>query len=193
MRWALSSGRTTSYGLSSGAVCLKSKQAVVDFARRLGIHPGFPHNFSKAKVESVVLNDLANSSSPLIVTGFISLDCVIDFADLPADRPQTPRLLIGSEPTLSRRSQYSISKKTLPQEVIDYWLNAGISLRSATKSSWSWTCSRPDACKVDKPLRNPCWSDGVDRGLPAMILKDERRDGTFFWSIPKGGSHAEYR
>ncbi len=94
----------------------------------------FPHNFSKAKVESVVLNDLANSASPLIVTGFTSLDYVIDFlAALPVDRPQTLRLLIGSEPTLSRRSQYSISKKTLPQEVIDYWLNAGISLRLCYK------------------------------------------------------------
>ena len=94
----------------------------------------FPHNFSKTKVESVVLNDLTNSSSPLIVTGFTSLDYVIDFlADLPTDRPQTLRLLIGSEPTLSRRSQYSISKKTLPQEVIDYWLNAGISLRLCYK------------------------------------------------------------
>jgi len=94
----------------------------------------FPHNFSKAKVESVVLTDLANSVSPLIVTGFTSLDYVIDFlADLPAERPQTLRLLIGSEPTASRRSQYSISKKTLPQEVIDYWLNAGISLRLCYK------------------------------------------------------------
>ena len=67
----------------------------------------FPHNFSKAKVESVVLNDLANSSSPLIVTGFTSLDYIIDFlADLPDGQPQTLRLfLIGSEPTLSHRSQ----------------------------------------------------------------------------------------
>ena len=94
----------------------------------------FPHNFSKAKVESVVLNDLAARASPLIVTGFPSLDYIIDFlADLPADKPQTLRLLIGSEPTISRRSQYSINKKTLPQEVIDYWLNAGISLRLCYK------------------------------------------------------------
>ncbi|MFO7983891.1 MAG: SNF2-related protein [Desulfuromonadales bacterium] len=94
----------------------------------------FPHNFNKAKVESVVLNDLATSAFPLIITGFTSLDYVIDFlADLPDDRPETLRLLIGSEPTLSRRSQYSISKKTLPQEVIDYWLNTGISLRLCYK------------------------------------------------------------
>ncbi|WP_148204339.1 hypothetical protein [Syntrophotalea carbinolica] len=44
----------------------------------------FPHNFSKAKVESVALNDLGNSSFPLIVTGFTILDYVIDFiSDLP--------------------------------------------------------------------------------------------------------------
>jgi hypothetical protein len=94
----------------------------------------FPHNVGKTRVETIVLQDLAKSISPLIVTGFTSLDFVIDFlADLPIEQPTTIRLLIGSEPTLSHRSHYSVNKKTLPQEVVDYWLNAGISLRLCYK------------------------------------------------------------
>ena len=94
----------------------------------------FPHNFDKTQVEQVVLKDLAESRLPLIVTGFTSLDYIIDFvADLPPEKPETVQLLIGSEPTPARRSTYSLEKKTLPQEVIDYWLDAGISLRLCYK------------------------------------------------------------
>jgi len=35
---------------------------------------------------------------------------------------------LGSEPTPARRSHYRLEKKTLPQEVADYWLEAGIAL-----------------------------------------------------------------
>lgn len=94
----------------------------------------FPHNFDKTHVEQIVLHDLAESRRPLIVTGFTSLDYIIDFiADLPPEKPETIQLLIGSEPTPARRSAYSLEKKTLPQEVIDYWLDAGISLRLCYK------------------------------------------------------------
>ena len=94
----------------------------------------FPYNFRRTRVENIVLKDLAASSSPLIVTGFASLDYIIDFvASLPEETPKAIRLLIGSEPSPARRSKYSLKKETLPQEVIDYWLNAGISLRLCYK------------------------------------------------------------
>ncbi len=94
----------------------------------------FPYNFKRTRVEDIVLKDLSASSSPLIVTGFTSLDYIIDFvASLPEETPKTIRLLIGSEPSPGRRSEYSLKKKTLPQEVVDYWLNAGISLRLCYK------------------------------------------------------------
>ncbi len=94
----------------------------------------FPHNFNNTRVENIVLKDLEESISPLIVTGFTSLDYIIDFvADLPTEKPELIRLLIGSEPSPARHQEYSLRKKTLPQEVIDYWLDAGISLRLCYK------------------------------------------------------------
>jgi len=94
----------------------------------------FPHNFNKNKVEQVVSKDLTNSVHPLIITGFTSLDYIIDFvAALPADHPTQIRLVVGSEPSPARRTEYSLKKKSFPQEVIDYWLNAGISLRLCYK------------------------------------------------------------
>ena len=94
----------------------------------------FPHNFRKNRVEQVVLQDLSQSLSPLIITGFTSLDYIIDFvADLPVNKPEKIRLLLGSEPSPARRAEYSLKKKKFPQEVTDYWLNAGISLRLCYK------------------------------------------------------------
>ena len=94
----------------------------------------FPYNFHKTRAESIILKDLTASKSPLIVTGFTSLDYIIDFvADLPDGSPETIQLLIGSEPSPARKKEYSLKKKSLPQEVIDYWLNVGISLRLCYK------------------------------------------------------------
>lgn len=94
----------------------------------------FPLNLKDSPAEKIILKDLAGSFSPLLVTGFTSLDYIIDFvADLPQEKPASIRLLIGSEPSPARRSEYSLQKKSLPQEVIDYWLNAGVSLRLCYK------------------------------------------------------------
>ncbi len=94
----------------------------------------FPLNLKNSPAEKIILKDLSTSSSPLLVTGFTSLDYIIDFvADLPAEKPESIRLLIGSEPSPAKRSEYSLKKKTLPQEVIDYWLDAGVSLRLCYK------------------------------------------------------------
>ncbi|MFO7766792.1 MAG: helicase-related protein [Pelovirga sp.] len=94
----------------------------------------FPLNHKTTPAEKIILKDISTSRSPMLVTGFTSLDYIIDFiADLPAEKPETIRLLIGSEPSPAKRSEYSLKKKTLPQEVIDYWLNAGVSLRLCYK------------------------------------------------------------
>jgi superfamily II DNA or RNA helicase len=92
-------------------------------------HLRFPLNFDGRKVESVVLDELKHSSNPLIITGFTSLDYLIDFvADLSVDKPEKISILLGSEPTPARRTHYRLEKKSLPQEVTDYWLEAGIAL-----------------------------------------------------------------
>lgn len=54
----------------------------------------FPLNFDKNKVEDVVLGDIRSGHSPLIITGFTSLDYLIDFvADLDIDHPESISLL----------------------------------------------------------------------------------------------------
>lgn len=94
----------------------------------------FPLNFDKNKVEDIVLNDIRESTSPLIITGYTSLDYLIDFvADLDAEQPKFISILLGSEPSPARRKEYSLKKSTFSQEVVDYWLEAGISIRLCYK------------------------------------------------------------
>lgn len=94
----------------------------------------FPLNFAKNKVEEIVLNDIRASTSPLIITGFTSLDYLIDFVTaLDGEQPKSISILFGSEPSPARRKEYSLKKSNFPQEVVDYWLEAGISLRLCYK------------------------------------------------------------
>lgn len=72
-------------------------------------HLRFPINFDKNKVEDIVLNDIRLSTSPLIITGFTSLDYLIDFvAELDAEQPKLISILLGSEPSPARRKEYSL-------------------------------------------------------------------------------------
>ena len=94
----------------------------------------FPLNFDGKRVEQIVREDLKSSKIPLIITGFTSLDYLIDFvADLPVDSPGKIRILLGSEPTAARRKEYSLKSSSFPQEVVDYWFEIGISLRLCHK------------------------------------------------------------
>jgi len=94
----------------------------------------FPLNFAGRKVEEIVCGDITQSTHSLLVTGFTSLDYIIDFvADLPDDSPGSISLLLGSEPSPARRADYGLTGQTYPQEVLDYWLEAGISLRLCHK------------------------------------------------------------
>jgi hypothetical protein len=94
----------------------------------------FPLNFSGKRVEHIVREDLKASTSPLIITGFTSLDYLIDFvAGLPSNNPERIHILLGSEPSPARRKDYSFGSSKFPQEVTDYWLGKGISLRLCHK------------------------------------------------------------
>jgi len=94
----------------------------------------FPLNFAGQTVEEIVCEDIARSTRPLLVTGYTSLDYLIDFmADLPDTFPGPVSILLGSEPSPARRSDYGLTGQSYPQEVLDYWLEAGISLRLCHK------------------------------------------------------------
>jgi len=122
---------TTQLGLFDEPVVRDAKiRQITDWPDRFR----FPLNFADQKVEDVICADIMESSAPLLVTGFTSFDFLIDFvADLPEEAPQTISIILGSEPSPARRSDYRLTKKSYPQEVLDYWLEAGISLRLCHK------------------------------------------------------------
>ena len=94
----------------------------------------FPLNTGSANVKKVVLGDLKRSSDSLLVTGYASLDQIIDFScDACTQSEHQVRLLIGNEPFLSRRDTYSVKRNGLTHEMEAYWLQRGISLRLSAK------------------------------------------------------------
>lgn len=92
----------------------------------------FPINQDTARGEDTVLADLRSSDSPLIVTGFATLDRLIDFV-ASADQCDQIRVVFGSEPFESRRDTFSIKELDLPHEMREYWLERGISLLLSAK------------------------------------------------------------
>jgi len=92
----------------------------------------FPLNLDDRKVEVTVLPDLKQSVSPLLVSGYTSLDRLIDFAAEWAGSSHA-RLLIGHEPHPSRRENYKLGARPFSREVEHYWLQHGISLHLSAK------------------------------------------------------------
>jgi len=92
----------------------------------------FPLNVDRRKVHDVVRADLYTAENPLIVTGYASLDKLIDFiADCPTE--SQIRILLGFEPFPSRRESYEVRGHSFPREVERYWLERGISLLLSAK------------------------------------------------------------
>ena len=88
----------------------------------------FPFNAGKKSVGSVVMADLYASSNPLIVTGYASLEKIIDFCARVDDGVSSVRLLLGSEPYETQRTEFRIDSATFPDEVKEYWLQRSISI-----------------------------------------------------------------
>lgn len=96
--------------------------------------PRFPLNVDRTRNVGVqVLADLRESSQPLLVLGYSSLDHLIDLmADVRSEQGEL-RILFGSEPFPSRRDRYELADIDFPDEVKRYWLARGISLRLSGK------------------------------------------------------------
>lgn len=89
----------------------------------------FPLNLIDRSVRDQVLQDLKASSRPLIVTGFASLDRIIDLlADVGSREDVRLRLLLGNEPFESRKKSFVLDGQSFPNEVREYWLKKRISL-----------------------------------------------------------------
>ncbi|RLA45127.1 MAG: helicase [Gammaproteobacteria bacterium] len=94
----------------------------------------FPLNLDGLKVENVVLPDLRGSASPLIITGFASIDRLLDYCCDHCSNPESEvRLLIGQEPFPSRRDTFTVNRADLTSEAEAYWLSQGISLLYSAK------------------------------------------------------------
>jgi hypothetical protein len=92
----------------------------------------FPINEDGSWVETTVVKDLNTSAAPLIVTGFASLDRLIDFV-ASAKQCESIRVVFGSEPFDSRRTTFSLTKPDLTREIKEYWLERGISVLLSAK------------------------------------------------------------
>lgn len=95
----------------------------------------FPYNQGRLTVGSIVQEDLARSSSPLVITGYASLERLIEWlADCqtarasPSRSLERVRLLLGHEPYPTSRDEWRGHRHRLSQEVSDYWLREGVSL-----------------------------------------------------------------
>lgn len=96
-------------------------------------HARFPYNFDGVSVGQQIKADLMESANPLVITGYASIEELLDFLSSRARREtQEPsslvRLLIGVEPTRPQKGYRGLPGTDLQQEVLDYWLDRGISL-----------------------------------------------------------------
>jgi hypothetical protein len=97
----------------------------------------FPANSGSHVADDVIRADLRASTSPLLITSYTSLDRVIEFlSDIyhrsNDDLPAGASVVIGHEPSRSRRANYKDSRQQFEGEIAEYWLKEGISLaRSA--------------------------------------------------------------
>lgn len=94
----------------------------------------FPLNIDRDRiVGSQVVPDLQKSLRPLVVAGFSSLDHLIDLITDVRRNDGELRLLFGSEPFPSKKERFELTHSSFPEEVEQYWLSRGISLRLSGK------------------------------------------------------------
>lgn len=97
----------------------------------------FPHNFPGDTVREQVWGDLTGSMRPTLITGYTSLEWIVEFlADLAGQglAEKQVRVLIGFEPrVLATARRTASSFRSLPQELADYWLERGISLHRSSQ------------------------------------------------------------
>lgn len=95
----------------------------------------FPINRPGESTGRVVLEDLRSSISPLIVTGYASIDRIIGFLSelSSAGSDSVVRLVLGNEPFESKTKSFTLRGKPFPDEIKEYWLERGISLFYSAK------------------------------------------------------------
>lgn len=89
-----------------------------------------PYNYGPKKVDGAVFTDLLNSPTPLLITGYASLEKVIELLARHAGQgyPSSKvRLLFGHEPTSNKNAtEMRLEPLPLEQEMRDYWVEKNI-------------------------------------------------------------------
>ena len=98
----------------------------------------FPINHSTATVRQHVRGDLVASPSPLVVAGFSSVVELIELCAAWSQRNITMvgvlRIVLGSEPFATSRTNFASARTVFTDEVRRYWLEQqGVSLRASAK------------------------------------------------------------
>ncbi|WP_414519184.1 SNF2-related protein [Nostoc sp. PCC 9305] len=109
-------------------------------------HERFPYNYtdSKRKIDSkvkvVIEEDLNQSKNPLIITGYASLEKIIDFLSDNYQRLQRNseafniiRILLGNEPYPTEKQEFSSSNNKFSEEIVQFWRERGISILKCAK------------------------------------------------------------
>jgi superfamily II DNA/RNA helicase len=106
----------------------------VDFLAELSARGGwpdpkeFPFNQRRVSVGSIVTEDLQSSVNPLIISGYASLDRLINFCSEISMGTKSIRILLGSEPYDTQRTEFRIDTISFPDEVREYWLEQSVSI-----------------------------------------------------------------
>lgn len=93
----------------------------------------FPTNILGASVGKRVIKDIIDSDNALIVTGYASLDKIINVLSDTNPRLKSFRLLLGTEPYNSTQTSFVMQEYTFEKEVKEYWYKKGISPRYSAK------------------------------------------------------------
>ncbi|CBN56971.1 MULTISPECIES: SNF2-related protein [Kamptonema] len=99
----------------------------------------FPYNYKGSSVGAIIDSDLRDSKDPLIITGYASLDRIIDcldnyYLDLDSNLEafNEIRILLGNEPYPTKAKEFQ-SKNKFSEEIKQYWQDRGISILKCGK------------------------------------------------------------
>ncbi len=97
--------------------------------------PRFPVNRTSAKVRGQLWGDLVTSASPLLVMGYASISELVRLIfDWNKENSEGPlRVVFGSEPFARAHHILRSARAEFTEDVQQYWLDRGISLRQAVE------------------------------------------------------------
>ncbi len=99
-------------------------------------HDRFPYNNRMYRVKELVEADLLSTRSPLVITGYASLNTLLDFfARCFSSQAQANpiRILLGHEPFIREHQTYASPHIVLSEQIKQYWLEHRISLYHSMK------------------------------------------------------------